>query len=37
VYKVDATRAKTLIGNQFAPLRSTVIETINMYKRYLQT
>jgi nucleoside-diphosphate-sugar epimerase len=37
VYKVDAARAKTLIGKQFVPLRSTVIETINMYNEHIQT
>jgi nucleoside-diphosphate-sugar epimerase len=34
VYKVDAVRANTLIGKQFSPLRSTVIETVNMYKEH---
>lgn len=37
VYRVDAARAKDLIGKEFTPLRSTVIETVNMYKEYLQT
>jgi nucleoside-diphosphate-sugar epimerase len=37
VYKVDAARAKALIGKEFARLRTTVIETVNMYKEYLQT
>jgi nucleoside-diphosphate-sugar epimerase len=36
VYKVDAARAKTLIGKEFTPLRSTVLETVNMYKEYHQ-
>jgi nucleoside-diphosphate-sugar epimerase len=36
VYKVDTARAKVLIGKEFTPLRSTVIETVNMYKEYLR-
>jgi nucleoside-diphosphate-sugar epimerase len=34
VYKVDASRAKALIGRNFAPLKGTVIETVKMYKEY---
>jgi nucleoside-diphosphate-sugar epimerase len=36
VYKVDAARAKALIGRQFVPLKRTVIDTVNMYQKYLQ-
>lgn len=36
VYKVDAARARALIGRDFVPLKSTVIETVKMFKEYLQ-
>ncbi|EMD93085.1 hypothetical protein COCC4DRAFT_23759 [Bipolaris maydis ATCC 48331] len=35
VYKVDAARAKALIGREFLPLKGTVIETVKTYKDYL--
>lgn len=36
VYKVDAARARALIGKEFVPLKSSVVETVNMFKAYLQ-
>ncbi|KAF9698355.1 hypothetical protein EKO04_003890 [Ascochyta lentis] len=36
VYKVDASRARILIGKEFIPLKSTVIETVNMFLEYLR-
>jgi nucleoside-diphosphate-sugar epimerase len=36
VYKVDATRARALIGKDFAQLQDTVVETVKMFKAYRQ-
>lgn len=36
VYKVDAARAKALIGRDFTPLEKTVIETVEMFREYRQ-
>lgn len=36
VYKVDASRARELLGREFVPLRNTVIEVVNMFKEYRQ-
>lgn len=36
VYKVDAARARVLIGRDFTPLKSTVVGTVKMFKEYLR-